>query len=251
MSSGQPDWLETETKYEVGTDFALPDLTGLQTGLGVTAAAVQQLAASYYDTPDLRLAAAGITLRRRTGGTDAGWHLKLPVAPGTRRELRAPLGQDAAAVPGDLAARVNGWTGGQPLHLIAILETTRTLRRITGPAGEDLAEIADDLVVARRLDDPAAQPPDPAAGGGPSVTWREIEVELIAGGPGILTAAGARLRAAGARPSSSASKLNRVLGITGPASAGPAATAGPATAGPAAAAAATAGAAPAAGGVTR
>jgi CYTH domain len=241
MNSGQPDWLETETKYEVVADFALPGLTGLQTGLGVTGPTVQELAASYYDTPDLRLASAGITLRRRTGGTDAGWHLKLPVAPGTRREVRVPLGQDEAAVPGDLAARVSGWTAGQPLRLIAILETTRTLRRITGPAGEDLAEIADDLVVGRRLDAPAAQPPDPAAGGGPSVTWREIEVELIAGGPGVLTAAGARLRAAGARPSSSASKLNRVLGIAGPITAGPATTTGPATTG----------AAPAAGGVTR
>ena len=37
------------------------------------------LEAVYYDTPNLRLLAEGVTLRRRTGGEDAGWHLKLPV----------------------------------------------------------------------------------------------------------------------------------------------------------------------------
>ena len=33
------------------------------------------------------LAARGITLRRRTGGSDAGWHLKLPAGPDSRTEL--------------------------------------------------------------------------------------------------------------------------------------------------------------------
>jgi hypothetical protein len=203
MDSGATDWLETEHKYDVDPDFDIPDLGELAVGLGVTAPAVHQLAATYFDTPDLRLAAAGVTLRRRTGGSDAGWHLKLPVAPGTRRELHVPLGPDAEAVPGSLAARVTAWTGGQPLRVIAILETTRTVRRITGPAGQDLAEVADDLVVGRR--------PDPDGADGASLTWREVEVELISGTPAILAAAGARLRSAGARPSSSASKLSRLL----------------------------------------
>ena len=213
MESGLTDWLETENKYDVGPDFVIPDLAGLAAGIGVSEPAVLHLAASYFDTPDLRLAAAKVTLRRRTGGTDAGWHLKLPVAPGTRRELRAPLGPGSEAVPDDLAARVREWTGGQPLQMIAILETTRTVRRITSPAGQDLAEVADDLVVGRR----------PARDGaeGTSLTWREVEVELISGTPEILAAAGARLRAAGARPSPSASKLSRILG-TGAGAAPPA-----------------------------
>src|ERR1700723_2328951 len=41
---------------------------------------LQTLTAEYYDTDDLRLLRAGITLRRREGGSDAGWHLKLPDA---------------------------------------------------------------------------------------------------------------------------------------------------------------------------
>jgi hypothetical protein len=221
MDGELTDWLETEQKYDVSMDFVVPDLTGLEAGLGISAPAVQHLAASYFDTPDLHLARAKITFRRRTGGTDAGWHLKLPVAPGTRREIRAPLwptagpvpdemagpndiaGPDDIGVPDELAAQVSAWTAGQPLRMIAVLETTRTVRRITGPAGQDLAEVADDLVVGRR---PARQGAEAT-----SLTWREIEVELISGTPAILAAADGRLRAAGARPSRSASKLSRLL----------------------------------------
>ena len=165
MDSEVTDWLETEHKYEVDPDF-VPDLARLAAGLGVTEPTVQHLAASYYDTPDLGLAAAGVTLRRRTGGADAGWHLKLPVAPGSRRELRVSLGSGAESVPGSLASQATTWTGGQPLQVIAVLETTRTVRRITGPAGQDLAEVADDLVAARRIG---------SGSDGASLTWREIE----------------------------------------------------------------------------
>jgi inorganic triphosphatase YgiF len=38
----------------------------------------QTLEAVYYDTKDLRLARAGVTVRRRPGADDAGWHLTLP-----------------------------------------------------------------------------------------------------------------------------------------------------------------------------
>src|SRR5690242_8931308 len=36
-----------------------------------------ELSAVYYDTADLRLIRSRLTLRRRRGGSDAGWHLKL------------------------------------------------------------------------------------------------------------------------------------------------------------------------------
>jgi len=126
MESGLTDWLETEHKYDVDEEFVIPDLAGLAAGLGVSEPSVLHLTASYFDTPDLRLAAARVTLRRRTGGTDAGWHLKLPVAPGTRRELRAPLGAGSESVPDDLAARASAWTGEQQLRVIAILEHIAT-----------------------------------------------------------------------------------------------------------------------------
>jgi Uncharacterized conserved protein len=85
------DHVEIEQKFDVDEDFERPDFGALP---GVTAAApvVYRLAATYFDTPGDRLAANKITLRRRTGGTDEGWHLKLPAAdgqpPGAARAAR-------------------------------------------------------------------------------------------------------------------------------------------------------------------
>ena len=89
--------LEVEKKYSADDAFQLPSLTDLVLhgddgpaavdGAGPVAEGEpqhQQLAATYFDTADLRLAAAGLTLRRRTGGDDAGWHLKVPAAGGDR-----------------------------------------------------------------------------------------------------------------------------------------------------------------------
>src|SRR5258708_5146706 len=136
MGSRPTAHLETELKFEVGQDFVLPDLGGLADGVAVTAPHVDVLVASYFDTADLRLAKARVTLRRRTGGGDAGWHLKLPVTAGTRRELQVPLGDDAATVPPQLASRVSGWIRDEPLRVVAVLETRRTVRRLAGrPAG--------------------------------------------------------------------------------------------------------------------
>jgi inorganic triphosphatase YgiF len=204
MGRRPTEHLETELKFEVGLDFVLPDLGGLSGGGAVTAPDAALLVASYFDTADLRLAKARITLRRRTGGGDAGWHLKLPVTAGTRRELQVPLGDDAAAVPPQLASQVSTWVRDEPLQVVAVLETRRTVRRLTSAGGETLAEVADDVVTGRV--------PGPGVAPGEPTTWREIEVELARGGPEILAAAGARLTAAGARPSSSASKLGRLLG---------------------------------------
>jgi inorganic triphosphatase YgiF len=204
MGSRLTEHLETEVKLDVGADFAVPDLGGLAPGQTVTEPEVRTLVANYFDTSDLRLAAARITLRRRTGGADAGWHLKLPLGAGTRRELQAPLGDAASAVPPQLAGLVSGCADGRPLQVVAVLETRRTVRNLVSAGGEILAEVADDSVTGRL----------PSLGETPAapVTWREIEVELVSGGPEILAAARSRLEAAGARPSSSASKLGRLLG---------------------------------------
>ncbi len=204
MGGRLTEHLETELKLEVGPDFVLPDLGGLVPGQRVTEPEVRLLTANYYDTSDLRLAEARITLRRRTGGADAGWHLKLPVGADSRRELQAPLGDAAAGVPPELAQQVSSWVDGRLLQVVAVLETRRTVRNLVSTEGATLAEVADDLVTGRI----------PGLGESPAgpVTWREIEVELASGGPEVLAAARSRLLAAGARPSSSASKLGRLLG---------------------------------------
>ncbi len=204
MGGRLTEHLETELKLDVDPGFVVPDLGGLIDGQAVTEPQVRLLAANYFDTSDLRLAGARITLRRRTGGADEGWHLKLPLGAGTRRELQAPLGDDATTVPPQLASLVASYVEGHPLQIVAVLGTRRTVRNLTRADGAVLAEVADDLVTGRipSVGDAPAEP----------VTWREIEVELVSGGPEILAAARTRLIAAGARPSSSASKLGRLLG---------------------------------------
>jgi hypothetical protein len=210
MAEGAGEFVETERKYDAEAGFALPDLAGLDGVAAVTGPRTYRLRAIYFDTTDFRLAAAKITLRRRTGGTDAGWHLKLPVGADSRREVHAPLGRGASSVPARLADLVAGWTGGQPLRPIARLATTRRLRRLAGRGGEVLAEVADDLVIGSL--------PAPAGPGGPGMPewreasrWREIEIELVTGPRELLDSAGGLLRRAGAAPSAAASKLSRLL----------------------------------------
>ena len=197
--------LETEQKYDAAADFILPDLNGLDGRAKATGRHRYYLSATYFDTEDLDLIKNRITLRRRVGGPDEGWHLKLPVRKDTRQEVRLPLSAgEAGTVPAPLAAQVEDITAGRALHPIAILDTERTVVPLTGQADEPLAEVADDLVTARRLDEPGAEP----------MTWREIEVEAAEGAEvaGLLEAAGQALRKAGARRSASASKLGRLLG---------------------------------------
>ena len=197
--------LETEQKYDAAADFVMPDLAGLPGRTKATGRQRYYLSATYFDTEELDLIKNRITLRRRVGGPDEGWHLKLPVRKDTRQEIRTPLSEgDTGSVPAGLAAQVQDVTAGRPLHPIAILDTERTVVTLTGKAGEPLAEVADDLVTATRLDEPGAEP----------MRWREIEVEAVEGAKagGLLEAAGQALREAGARRSAAASKLSRLLG---------------------------------------
>ncbi|MFF8290669.1 CHAD domain-containing protein [Streptomyces sp. NPDC016309] len=194
---------EIERKYEAGPGARLPDLTGVRGTAAVTDEGVTELDAVYYDTEDLRLAAASITLRRRTGGADAGWHLKLPVAPGTRDEIRAPL-EDG--VPPFLAALVRARTRGAELVPQVRLRSRRDVRHLRDAGGTPLAEASTDTVRAERL----------TGGRGGTAEWTEIEVELADGGdPAFLEAVDKRLRKKGLTPSSAPSKLEKALRETG------------------------------------
>jgi len=195
---------EVERKYDhpEGRAAAL-DAVKAMTGTAGIAAVSQQgeqfLDAVYYDTADLRLIGAGITLRRRTGGEDAGWHLKLPAGADTRDEIRLPLAAAGGAVPKELAALVRAYTRGTALAPVVRIQTSRRVLRLLDVTGLTLAEIAADHV--------SAQPADGSA----TVSWDEIEAELVTGGPALLTAIGKQLRRAGARPAATATKLQRAL----------------------------------------
>jgi hypothetical protein len=229
MAEGADEFIETERKYDAAAGFALPDLTGLAGVAAVTGPRTYRLRAVYFDTPDFSLVTAKITLRRRTGGTDAGWHLKLPAGADSRREVHAPLGRSTRKVPARLAELVTRWSGGQPLQPIARLATTRRVRWLAGQDGQVLAEIADDLVSGSLPGPAPGSPASPGAAAGPAgpggpqwqevSRWREVEVELGTGPRALLDSVGERLLRAGAAPSAAASKLSRLLAsAAGPAS---------------------------------
>ncbi|MGW1200228.1 CYTH and CHAD domain-containing protein [Streptomyces sp. NPDC002536] len=200
---------EIERKYEAGDDTGaarFPDLSGAAPVATVTDRGTQELDAVYYDTADRRLLAAGITLRRRTGGTDAGWHLKLPVAEGVRDEIRAPL---SARVPRTLAALVRSRTRDSALTPLVRITSRRRVLHLLDEHGTLLAEATEDRVRAVRLRD-----------GESGTKWTEYEIELAEGtGPGLFDALEPRLRKAGLRRSKAPSKLSRALGTAAAAAA--------------------------------
>jgi CHAD domain-containing protein len=193
---------EIERKYE-SDDSGLPDLTGVAGVEAVVDKGVAQLDATYYDTPDERLMASSITLRRRTGGSDAGWHLKFSVSEGVRDEIRAPLSD---TLPDELAALVRSRVRDVELQPVIRLRSDRDVRHLLDAEGRLLAEASVDAVYAERL-----------SGGVGDAQWTEIEVELADGGdPVFLDKVEKRLRKAGVRPSGSSSKLARALAETAP-----------------------------------
>lgn len=212
--------IETERKYEADLEAELPQLGTLPGVTAVRGPDLQELIARYYDTADLRLLRAGITLRRRTGGDDAGWHLKLPSGTDSREEIRLPAARRGRPVPAELTGLVRARTRGAPLIPVAEVITRRQLTTLVGRADQSLAEVADDRVEAV-----------PAPDYGAPAQWREIEVELTGGDGALLAAADRMLRDCGLRRSARSAKLERVLGEQARAPARPAALAPSATAG--------------------
>jgi CHAD domain-containing protein len=218
---------ETEQKYEVEPGVALPSLADLPQVATVSEPEQETLTAEYYDTDDLRLLKAGITLRRRQGGSDEGWHLKLPdsakrtagrtAGASRRREIRLTLERGdrdlvdrrrksgGDPVPAELARLVRAHARDASLRPVARIETRRRLTTLRDAAGMSLAEIAEDEVAAQTL--------------GAATTlsrWNEIEVELTGGRPRLLRAAARRLRRSGLRPAGRVAKLERALAAEAP-----------------------------------
>ncbi|MGW1406136.1 CYTH and CHAD domain-containing protein [Streptomyces sp. NPDC002403] len=210
---------EIERKYEATTETRLPDLSRVAGVSAVAHRGVSELDAVYYDTEDLRLAADSLTLRRRTGGSDAGWHLKFPVASGIRDELREPLSD---TLPRSFAGLLRSRVRDRGLVPVVRLVSARDVHHLLDADGALLAEISVDRVRAERL-----------TGGDATAAWTEIEAELADDGdPAFLDAVERGLRKAGIRPSASPSKLARALAETTPEPSGsPAARARRTTAG--------------------
>lgn len=194
-------YLEVERKFDVVDATVAPSFDGLASVSRVERSPSQRLDAVYFDTPGRDLAARKVTLRRRTGGPDAGWHLKLPAGPDARTEVHAPIDDGAAdEVPAALRDVVLAIVRDRPLAPVARISTDRTVDMLYGADGVPLAEFCDDQVTAQ------------AGGDSPQQQWREWELELAAGGDReLLDRLTNRLLDAGAVRAGHGSKLARVL----------------------------------------
>lgn len=187
---------ETERKYDVPASFELPTLVGVAGIANADNPATHDLDATYFDTDELTLLRHRRTLRRRTGGSDAGWHLKTPGDGASRTEHRLPL--DGDSVPAELTGQVRSIIRRRPLKPVARLRTHRVETALCDADGNTLALLAQDQVTAET--------------DGGEQRWQEIEVELVDGDPALLAAVERELITAGARPASGPSKVARALG---------------------------------------
>jgi CHAD domain-containing protein len=196
---------EIERKLRVHALFELPDLTAADCGVArVEPLPERDMTAIYFDTPDLRLFRSRITLRRRSGGPDEGWHLKLPVAGSgakTRDEIHLPLEEQVEAdwtVPEEFIDLTTAVTRGYTLLPVATLRTTRRPFMLFDTAGNEIAEMVDDTVSI--LD-----------GTRVAERFREIEIEARGENPHLIDDVAAALIALGAIPGET-SKAARALG---------------------------------------
>src|SRR6202161_3204423 len=150
MSANGPStarYLEVERKFDAEESTQPPSFEGIAEVSRVEHAETQALDAVYFDTPSRDLALNRVTLRRRTGGLDAGWHLKLPAGPDARTEVRAPLDTtDVTTVPTELLDVVLAIVRDRPVSPVARISTTRQVRLLYGADGTVLAEFCDDRV---------------------------------------------------------------------------------------------------------
>jgi CHAD domain-containing protein len=208
-------YLEVERKFDVGESTSSPSFAGLADVLRIERLPTQELDAVYFDTTARDLTSRRITLRRRTGGVDAGWHLKLPAGTDARTEVRAPLGTENGSeddsqedVPTELVDVVQAIVRDRPLRPVARISTTREVHQLYDADDAVLAEFCDDQVTASR----AATPDAPEV----EQRWREWELELAQpeANPELMDTLSNRLLGAGATPAGHGSKLARALGTT-------------------------------------
>ncbi|HEY9289996.1 MAG TPA: CYTH and CHAD domain-containing protein [Microlunatus sp.] len=192
-------YVEIEEKFDVGEDWSLPKIASLAPAGGSVVQETFTLDNTYFDTATAGLRLFGVTLRRRVGGSETGWQLKVPS--GTSR-IELQSGARSKSVPNAIADAVRGLLAGEAVVPVAHLVTTRTAYRILAADQQLVLEIADDSVESLPVDDD-----------GEVRSWRQIEVEA---GPAVkkksLKQAAKLLRSAGATPSIHKTKLDEALG---------------------------------------
>lgn len=193
--------LEREVKLSAPPGFRMPDLNDVVEGLVAVPLESQELKATYYDTPDLRLARWGASLRYRAGEGDPRWTLKLPsdvAGPGLAR-TEYEFFTRPSPVPPEALHLVRAYVRNSSIERVARLTTRRQRVELQDELGMVRAIVCDDEVSvydARRL----------------TARFRELEVEAAVGPADVIEALAARLRAAGAIAADAMPKVVRALG---------------------------------------
>jgi CHAD domain-containing protein len=205
--------LEVERKFDVLESTVTPSFEGIAAVARVEKLPTLSLDATYFDTPTHDLARNKITLRRRTGGHDAGWHVKLPAGPDARTEVRIPLGSaDDDTVPEELLDVVLAIVRDRPIKPVARITTQRESQVLYSVEGAPFAEFSNDHVRAW------AGNADSHDSSSVEQEWREWELELDESSgttdTELLNRLSNRLLDAGAEPAGHGSKLARVLDST-------------------------------------
>ena len=191
---------EHEITFAVKPAWRMPELGDLQPDGGSFEATTDELRAVYFDTPQATLQRLGVTLRRRTGGADAGWHLKVSDGP-TRTEFQSRA--RGARLPQALSRRLAGVLVGRELAEVATITTLRHTTRLLDQDGGVAVEIADDRVTGATIGNATKLD-----------RWREVEVELgPAGDEEILTKIAKVLGRADAQPAKVQRKLDRLVDL--------------------------------------
>jgi CHAD domain-containing protein len=189
---------EREAKLAVPVGFKLPPLGGDDDGFLAEPQAPRRLRTTYYDTPDLRLARWGASLRHRPG---EGWTVKLPEGRHGALLVRAEhvFPGDARRPPAEAVDLVRAFVRSGEVAPVVRMRTMRRPIELRDPQGEPLAELVDDEVQVldgRRI----------------AARFREVEVELAEGADAkLLDRVVDRLAGAGAEAADPTPKYLRAL----------------------------------------
>jgi CHAD domain-containing protein len=194
------DRSRTEERQDVDGEDPFPPFDGLPGVASATKPVSRRLEETFFDTPDLALLRSGTTLSRTVGGDEPGWHLQLP-DDGSWREVTEPLGRATKTVPKRLRSLVVGQTRGASLVPVAVISTSREVRRLRDEQGQVLAEVSEEQVQAI----PAGADESSAS------TWSEWRVELVEGRRDLQQAVAALPDEVGGTSSAEPSRLARVL----------------------------------------
>ena len=146
------------------TDRLLPDAADLFAGIGEWSEESIELEATYFDTADLRLTRAGVSLRWRS---DGAWTVKTPVDNDGGSLVRHEHEFEGSATrpPAFVRELVVGWTRGTRLDEVARISTRRRQWRLL-VHDEPFVEVDDDDVITTS---PIAPPGE----------FHEVEIELL------------------------------------------------------------------------